>query len=36
MEVGSRQGKTPIFVKDVAGFFVNRSLAPFMSEVSHR
>ncbi len=34
MEVGSRQGKTPIFVKDVAGFYVNRSLAPFMSEVT--
>ncbi|KAJ1443999.1 Trifunctional enzyme subunit alpha [Ochromonadaceae sp. CCMP2298] len=34
MEVGSRQGKTPIFVKDVAGFFVNRCLAPFMSEVT--
>lgn len=34
MEVGSRQGKTPIFVKDVAGFFVNRCLAPFMTEVS--
>ncbi len=34
MEVGSRQGKTPIFVKDVAGFYVNRALAPFMSEVT--
>eukprot|EP00600_Ochromonadales_sp_CCMP1393_P001899 CAMPEP_0174984558 /NCGR_PEP_ID=MMETSP0004_2-20121128/17796_1 /TAXON_ID=420556 /ORGANISM="Ochromonas sp., Strain CCMP1393" /LENGTH=700 /DNA_ID=CAMNT_0016236995 /DNA_START=214 /DNA_END=2316 /DNA_ORIENTATION=+ len=34
MEVGSRQGKTPIFVKDVPGFFVNRCLAPFMSEVT--
>lgn len=34
MEVGSRQGKTPIFVKDVPGFFVNRCLSPFMSEVS--
>lgn len=34
MEVGSRQGKTPIFVKDVPGFFVNRCLSPFMSEVT--
>jgi len=34
MEVGSRQGKTPIFVKDVAGFFVNRCLSPFSTEVS--
>ena len=28
------QGKTPIFVKDVPGFFVNRCLSPFMTEVS--
>jgi enoyl-CoA hydratase/long-chain 3-hydroxyacyl-CoA dehydrogenase len=34
MEVGSRQGKTPIFVKDVPGFYVNRCLAPFMTEVT--
>lgn len=34
MEVGSRQGKTAIFVKDVPGFYVNRALAPFMSEVT--
>lgn len=34
MEVGSRQGKTTILVKDVPGFFVNRALSPFMSEVT--
>lgn len=34
MEVGTKQGKTPIFVKDVAGFYVNRCLSPFMTEVS--
>lgn len=34
MEVGSRQGKTPIFVKDVPGFFVNRCLSPYSVEVS--
>jgi enoyl-CoA hydratase/long-chain 3-hydroxyacyl-CoA dehydrogenase len=34
MEVGSKQGKTPIFVKDVAGFYVNRCLSPFMSEIT--
>lgn len=34
MEVGSRQGKTPIFVKDVPGFFVNRCLSPFMTETT--
>jgi hypothetical protein len=34
MAVGTRQGKTAIFVKDVPGFYVNRALAPFMTEVS--
>lgn len=34
MELGSKQGKTPIFVKDVAGFYVNRCLGPFMAEVT--
>lgn len=34
MDVGTKQGKTAIFVKDVPGFFVNRCLAPFMSEVT--
>ena len=34
MAVGSRQGKTPILVKDVPGFFVNRALSPMMSEVT--
>jgi hypothetical protein len=34
MEVGTKQGKTPIFVKDVAGFYVNRCLSPFMTEVT--
>jgi enoyl-CoA hydratase / long-chain 3-hydroxyacyl-CoA dehydrogenase len=34
MEVGSKQGKTPILVKDVPGFYVNRCLAPYMVEVT--
>lgn len=34
MEVGAKQGKTPILVKDVPGFYVNRCLAPFMAEVT--
>jgi enoyl-CoA hydratase/long-chain 3-hydroxyacyl-CoA dehydrogenase len=33
-EVGSKQGKTCIFVKDVPGFYVNRCLGPFLVEVS--
>ncbi len=28
------QGKTPIVVKDVAGFYVNRILAPYMNEAA--
>jgi enoyl-CoA hydratase/long-chain 3-hydroxyacyl-CoA dehydrogenase len=30
--MGLKQGKTPIIVKDVPGFYVNRSLGPFMDE----
>lgn len=33
-EVGSKQGKTCIIVKDVPGFYVNRCLGPFLVEVS--
>ena len=33
-EVGSKQGKTCIVVKDVPGFYVNRCLGPFLTEVS--
>lgn len=33
LNVGLRQGKTCIVVKDVPGFYVNRSLGPYMSEV---
>lgn len=32
VEFAKRQGKTPIVVKDGAGFYVNRILAPYMSE----
>eukprot|EP00730_Choanoeca_flexa_P010529 TRINITY_DN1845_c0_g1_i1.p1 TRINITY_DN1845_c0_g1~~TRINITY_DN1845_c0_g1_i1.p1 ORF type:complete len:762 (+),score=235.29 TRINITY_DN1845_c0_g1_i1:30-2315(+) len=30
--MGLKQGKTPIIVKDVPGFYINRSLGPFMDE----
>jgi enoyl-CoA hydratase/long-chain 3-hydroxyacyl-CoA dehydrogenase len=33
-ELGTRQGKTCIFVKDVPGFYVNRCLGPYLVEVS--
>ena len=32
-DIVSRQGKTPILVKDVPGFFVNRCLAPLLVEI---
>lgn len=34
LEVGTKQGKTCIEVKDVPGFYVNRCLGPFLVEVS--
>lgn len=32
VDIAKKQGKTPIVVKDGAGFYVNRILAPYMSE----
>ncbi|MEH6709701.1 MAG: fatty acid oxidation complex subunit alpha FadJ [Paraglaciecola polaris] len=32
VELAKKQGKTPIVVKDGAGFYVNRILAPYMNE----
>lgn len=35
VEFAKKQGKTPIVVKDGAGFYVNRILAPYMSEAGY-
>jgi 3-hydroxyacyl-CoA dehydrogenase/enoyl-CoA hydratase/3-hydroxybutyryl-CoA epimerase len=34
VELAKKQGKTPIVVKDGAGFYVNRILAPYMNEAA--
>jgi 3-hydroxyacyl-CoA dehydrogenase/enoyl-CoA hydratase/3-hydroxybutyryl-CoA epimerase len=33
--LAKKQGKTPIVVKDTAGFYVNRILAPYMNEAAN-
>ncbi|GAB2690351.1 fatty acid oxidation complex subunit alpha FadJ [Aliiglaciecola aliphaticivorans] len=35
VELARKQGKTPIVVKDGAGFYVNRILAPYMNEAAN-
>lgn len=35
VEFAKKQGKTPIVVKDEAGFYVNRILAPYMNEAAN-
>lgn len=35
VEFARKQGKTPIVVKDGAGFYVNRILAPYMNEAAY-
>jgi 3-hydroxyacyl-CoA dehydrogenase/enoyl-CoA hydratase/3-hydroxybutyryl-CoA epimerase len=35
VDFSRKQGKTPIVVKDKAGFYVNRILAPYMNEAAH-
>lgn len=35
VKLAKQQGKTPIVVKDCAGFYVNRILAPYINEALH-
>ncbi len=35
VDVGRPQGKTPVVVRDGAGFYVNRILAPYLNEAVH-